>query len=283
MKKKLLLLNPMLTGYFFLLASFSIPALFCQGAGMENQPAAAQVLQFMHQSLANIQAYSYYLKATERRTSGEFHRSEALVSIQKNPLKISFEGIRPNKGVRVEYDQQQSHSEAEVMPQKWAPAIRVSYDIQGKTLRRGHHSIDETSLCWFGKVIRHQERQLLATDQYPSAVRHLGETRVDGRRCFRVEILDPGYRLYPLRVAEGETLLSIARKYTINPYKILEINPELEDYQDVKTGDMIRIPSSYSKRSVIMIDTETFLPRQIEIYDEKGLFEAYEFGNLKTQ
>ncbi|HEX2901359.1 MAG TPA: DUF1571 domain-containing protein, partial [Bacteroidia bacterium] len=53
-------------------------------------------------------------------------------------------------------------------------------------------------------------------------------------------------------------------------------------YWDLKPGQVITVPTVYGKESVFMIDTENFLPIVQIIHDDKGLFEKYEYHNLKV-
>jgi outer membrane lipoprotein-sorting protein len=50
---------------------------------------------------------------------------------------------------------------------------------------------------------------------------------------------------------------------------------------DVKAGQVIKVPSYYAKETVMYINTKTYLLYKILVYDLKGLYESYEFRNLK--
>ncbi|MEZ4827903.1 MAG: LysM peptidoglycan-binding domain-containing protein [Bacteroidia bacterium] len=254
--------------------------------GVHNQPAAitdteaGKILQSMHEQIRSISHHSYHLKVEERRTDHSIHQAEMLVSVQNEPLKVQLEPLKPNKGALIEYDAASNSREAVVTPSKWVPAVRFSEDIHGKMLRRGHYAINETTLAFFDRVVSQLEETFVQKEVYGQSVRYPGDETVEGLACYRIELFDPTYTINTYTVKEGESLISIARKQRVNPYKIRELNPEIEDYYQISPGQRIRIPSSYCKRCVVLVDKTQFLPRRMEVYDEKGCFEKFVFSQL---
>ena len=57
-------------------------------------------------------------------------------------------------------------------------------------------------------------------------------------------------------------------------YKIKELN-DIGD--EVKPGQVIKIPSSYAKKTTLYIDKTNYLPIYHKMEDEKGIYEIYEF------
>lgn len=241
---------------------------------------AGKILRSMHRQIEAISFHSYRLKVEERRTDNTFHEAEMFISVQTRPLKVQLEAIKPNKGTLVEYDETANIREAIVTPSKWVPAVKFSQDIHGNMLRRGHYAVNETSLGYFDQVIQKLEETFEQNEAYPANVQYLGDEMVEGLPCYRIELTDPAYRIANYTVKEGESLITIARKKLINPYKIRELNPDIEDYYNIYPGQVIRIPTSYCRRCVVMLDKTQFLPRRMEIYDEKGCFERFVFSEL---
>ncbi|HIA36421.1 MAG TPA: LysM peptidoglycan-binding domain-containing protein, partial [Flavobacteriales bacterium] len=83
-------------------------------------------------------------------------------------------------------------------------------------------------------------------------------------------------------VKKGQTILDIAEERLINEYMIVSVNPGVDDYNDVSEGQKIKIPVVYVKKSILYIDKINYLPIKQVMYDDKGLFEEYEFLNLKV-
>jgi outer membrane lipoprotein-sorting protein len=61
---------------------------------------------------------------------------------------------------------------------------------------------------------------------------------------------------------------------------VLENNPKLGSYNDVKAGDIIKVPNAYAKLTLLLIDKEYLLPVNNKIFDDKGLYETYEYHDL---
>lgn len=80
---------------------------------------------------------------------------------------------------------------------------------------------------------------------------------------------------------ENETIRSIAQKKGIGEYMILELNDELDGFNDdLEEEQKILIPNSYAKNMELYIDKKTFLPVFQKIADDKGLYEQYEYTNV---
>ena len=56
----------------------------------------------------------------------------------------------------------------------------------------------------------------------------------------------------------------------------------MKGYLDVKPGQVIHIPNNYAKSLTLYISKNTLLPLVELIYDDKGLYERYEFTELKV-
>ena len=77
--------------------------------------------------------------------------------------------------------------------------------------------------------------------------------------------------------------MDIARRIGVPEHSILERNPNLKDYQSVKSGQVINIPDTYSKKTELYIDKASLLPVKKLIYDDRGLYERYEFHYLNSK
>ncbi|MCK6649188.1 MAG: DUF1571 domain-containing protein, partial [Bacteroidia bacterium] len=53
-------------------------------------------------------------------------------------------------------------------------------------------------------------------------------------------------------------------------------------YNDVKEGQVIKVPNAYAKMTLLLVDKEHLLPVNNKVFDEKGLFETYEYFDLKV-
>lgn len=263
-----------------LLLSCSLIAL-CAFTPSSSASQAQAVLEQMHQKMESLTSHRYHLKLEERRLENTTHKAEMYISVKEHPLQVKAELLAPQEGILVEYNEQIDKHHAVITPQKWIPSVNFRRNIDGSLLRRGHYSIHETSLTYFDKLIQRAEQLLEQRGVYQQALYLKGMAQLEGQACFQIELIDPQYQLRWYRVKPGESLLSIAREQVLNPYKILELNAGLESYGVLNSGQEIRIPSSIGQRCVIWVDQHNYLPRQIEVYDEKGLFERYSFLDIQ--
>ena len=62
---------------------------------------------------------------------------------------------------------------------------------------------------------------------------------------------------------------------------VLTNNPKITWYNDVKEGQIIKVPNAYAKSTLLLIDKETFLPISNTVFDDQGLYEKYEYVELQ--
>ncbi|MDW3652185.1 MAG: LysM peptidoglycan-binding domain-containing protein [Bacteroidia bacterium] len=244
---------------------------------------ADDVLERMHTGLEKVYEHSYRLQLRERKLDRSFHQGQMLIQVKNNPLKIRAEILGPKKGLLVEYNAAEDMHEATIIPKQWLPAVKIKSDIHGDILRKGHYAINETSLNYFDKIIKRLEQKFKQKGDYGTYVKNVGLVATQGRSCFKIELSDPSFHIRNYTVKAGENLLDISKRLLIHPFKIRELNPQLDSYYELAAGRQIRIPSSYAKRCVIYIDNQEFLPRRLEVYDESGMFEQYSFHDIHVK
>ena len=91
----------------------------------------------------------------------------------------------------------------------------------------------------------------------------------------------PQFRYVAYKATAKETPTSIAARFNCGEYRILERN-KLSIGDHLADNQVLQVPNTYAKRTVILIDPKTFLPASISAYDERGLYERYEFSNVLT-
>ncbi len=62
---------------------------------------------------------------------------------------------------------------------------------------------------------------------------------------------------------------------------VLRKNPSLADSDHIGAGEEVIIPNDYSPRMILYVDKENYTPVIIEVYDDEGLYEHYEFDQVK--
>lgn len=247
-----------------------------------NYQQATHILEKMHSHLEGIDAHSYRLELLERRMGGEMHRGEMKIFAQEQPIKIQLEMLKPTEGAMIEYDANEKGI-AVVTPRKWLPAIKFRQDIHSKLLRPGHYAIDETRLTYIDEIIRKTEGVFRQRGIYTQGLAYQGTNLINGKTSHCIAFEDDAYHIQTYTAKAEEKLLDLAKQKLIPPYKIRELNPFLKDYNDLPAGKALQLPSSYAKRTVLYVSAKSYLPNRLEVYDEKGLFERFDFYEVKIE
>lgn len=213
------------------------------------------------------------------RFNGKNNLQIASLKIQHEPLKIYYYQHHPTEGIEILYCKGINKNKALVKPNQF-PWVNLLLDPYDRNLRtRQHHVLLEPGFAYFLKVMKNH------TDNYKGnlseIIKYLGEEVFDNNKCYKIRIDNPDFGYVKYIVKENENVDSIAEKFLINAYMILEIN-NLKNYDDLKPGQQIIIPNSYSKNIVLYIDKTRYIPLKMVIFDDKGLFEMYEFYNMQV-
>ena len=142
-----------------------------------------------------------------------------------------------------------------------------------------HHTINEMGFDYLTGIIEYSYLKL--GDKFDQYFTLEGEERVNNRPCYKIIISNKDFGYMNYTVGENESITSIARKHFVSEYMIVEQNPKFKDYFDeLKKGTVIKIPTWYAKNVTIYVDQLYFLPIGVKVYDDKGLFEEYNYHNL---
>jgi LysM repeat protein len=90
----------------------------------------------------------------------------------------------------------------------------------------------------------------------------------------------PEYGYVNYTVAKGETVKSIAEKFNTSDYRIRYKNELSSYFGEIQEGKKIVIPTPYANKVILYVDKKSFMPISIKIYDEEGIFEAYDSYNV---
>ncbi len=143
-----------------------------------------------------------------------------------------------------------------------------------------HHTIFETGFDYFVSILEHLYEKY--GDQMDHMIQNNGMVKWHGRWCWDLEMTNPFFKYVPYKVkGENETVLTIARKFKISEFMILELNKEIKNYDDIKPNQVINIPTDYTSKMKLLVDQEKMVPCFILSEDDNGLFEKYELTNLE--
>lgn len=227
-------------------------------------------------SIKEVKGLKYHLKITERGKKG-FNFYESAVKFNRNPRLIYLY----IKGIEVLWLQGKNDGRALVKPNSF-PFFNLNLDPMGNLMRQDqHHTLNEMGYDYFANIIQNTVDKL--GPKFSDVFSLAGEERINNRPCYKILIDNRDFRFIDYTIGEGESITSIARKFHIAEYMILEKNPKFKDYFDIlKKGQVIKIPNWYARTVVMYIDQLYFLPISMKVSDDKGLFEEYNYHFLQV-
>ncbi len=227
-------------------------------------------------SIKEVKSLKYHLKIIERGKKG-FNNYESSVKFNRNPRLIYLY----IKGIEVLWLQGKNNGKALVKPSSYA-FFNLNLDPMGDLMRQDqHHTLNEMGYDYFASIIQNTIDRL--DDKFDDCFSLGEEERVNNRLCYKINIDNKDFKYIDYTIGEGENITSIARKFHIAEYMILEKNPKFKDYFDIlKKGQVIKIPNWYCRTVVMYIDKFYFLPISMRVNDENGLFEEYNYHFLQV-
>ncbi|HVA97803.1 MAG TPA: DUF1571 domain-containing protein [Bacteroidia bacterium] len=235
-----------------------------------------EIVQKMFQAVKKISTLRYDMKAMER-IDGKMIASQASIKLAVSPLKLYSKN--PVTGREILWVTGENNGEAIIDPNSF-PYFDLNLDPYGNLMRHNqHHTIFEIGFSYMTNTIKgFVNKSENNIDKY---FQLSGSIIFSNKICYVVNINYPKFTYINYTVQKGETITSIARKLNVSEYEILQKN-NFSDYNiTMKEGEIIEVPSNYSSKSILYIDENTFLPLLVQIYDDKGLFEQYEYHNVE--
>lgn len=251
---------------FFLFTGNTIPV---------SKTMCMEIVSHMLDSMKHIKTQTYDLKATER-VNGKFLHAESTLKINTTPKKIYFKSKL--KGVEVLWIQGQNNGDAIVHSPSFTLA-NLNLDPYGSLMRKDqHHTIFDLGLQHIGIIVANTI--VKAPKDFEKHFAYAGSIVWNNTDCYQLLISFPDYKYVEYTVQKGETVTDIARKMNTSDFKIRYKNELSGYYTNLKEGKKIMIPMPYANKVLMYIDKKSYLPVSVKVYDEEGLFEAYDFYNI---
>ena len=253
-------------------------ALFSGFTGSEKTELAIERVRSLFLSTQNIQTLSYKFYR-EERINGKMVKNHSEVKMQRLPYKVYIRETFPNDGLEVLYPTTLDDGKALINPNGF-PWVNLRLDPEGILMRRNqHHTVMDGGFDYIVSVMEYTFYK--HKGKIDGMIEYEGTTIFDNQDCDVISISNPDYRYINHVVSRGESVSSIAAKFRLNEYLILDKNEGLGLSDDLDKGQLLKIPSDYAKLIRIYIDQEKQVPLMMEVFDEKGLFEKYEFTDVK--
>jgi hypothetical protein len=262
---------------FLKLALLGICSLLFSGTTSRVEPVSCrEILNRMLDSIRVIKTQRYHLKSTER-VDGHLFFAESTVKINERPKKIYFKSLEKN--VEVLWVEGENKGNA-IVHSRSLPFMNMDLDPYGAIMRKNqHHTIFDLGFPYIGKTLA---TTILKTNKdFDKHFSYAGTVNWNRSECFQLLISYPEYKWIEHITKKGETVNAIAALYNTSDFKIRYRNDLSSYFGAIKEGKKIMVPIPYSNRAIVFIDKRNYLPVNLKVYDEEGLFEAYEFYNVR--
>ena len=258
-------LAALLMGAFFLLITAYTPS-----------PSCKEIIQNTLAAVEKIQTLKFHLKCNER-IKGKLIASESHIKMNATPRKIYIS----LDGPELLWLEGKNNGNALVNPNGF-PYMNLNLDPMGNIMRENqHHTIHEVGFGYFAGIIKNSMQ--LSGEKFDNYFKCMGSLTWNGYDCYYITAEYPFFKYENYTVQKGETLVSIAKKLNVGDYMLLEINSDkVNSYHNVKAGQVIKVPNVYGNKLILYIDKTLLVPRVIKVYDDKGLYESYEYHDLQV-
>jgi hypothetical protein len=228
--------------------------------------------------ISTIHTLCFKLHYKERvYENGKYRNDSSFAKYQKAPRR---EYIKVSNGTELLWGPDINGGDVLVHPNSF-PYFNINLNPDGYYMRKNqHHGIDEMGFDYFKDLV--QSAIDRAGKDFNKHFFYQGEITYNAHQCIQLVIIDPEFKYAPYTAKKGETVLSLARSMHLNEYMILKRNPKISSYtESLKEGQSIQLPTNYGMLVTLYIDKDMLLPVMMRVDDDKGLFEQYDYDNLK--
>lgn len=239
-----------------------------------NTDSLSIVLKKMFNEVDNLKSLKFVLRNSER-IEGNMLSGEQFVKMSKAPFKCYVLMLKPIPGAEVLYAEGKNNNQAIYNPNAF-PYFKLNLDTYGSLMRKNnHHTIHEMGFDYIKSILEY----IYSKDN--TVFKYDGIKNISGKAYYKITVFIPSFSTESYCFNNDETILSVARRYRLSEYKILELNADIDDYNYGTQGKNIIIPNFYAKKLELYIDKNNYMPVIQNIYDEKGLFEQYSYQKLE--
>ena len=229
-----------------------------------------QLTTRMSSAIESLKFLRCTVKAQER-IEGSIHQARSAMKLTYKPLRIY---IKNQKAVEVLWLTGQNGGDAWVYPAAF-PYVTLSLDPNGRLMRGNqHHTALQAGFGTISDLLR--STTLRQDNSYSRSFRYTGDTTLLGRTNYVLRSDYPQYRYVSYKAGKNETIGTVAERFGCGEFRIIERNG-LSIGDKIPEGKVLQVPNSYGRRTTLCIDPKTFLPTMVQVNDEKGLFEKFEF------
>jgi outer membrane lipoprotein-sorting protein len=246
--------------------------LFISMEASGQKEAGIFIVNRMIERTSKIKTMTYQI-TKEERINGKMFKQVAWVKLQIDPVKLYMKEIVPNKGGV-------NNDKAIVNPNGF-PWININLDPKDDLMRKNqHHTILESGFHYLINVLEYTCIRYKA--EIETMIINNGIVNYGGKECYSLSMNNLHFSYLDYELQENESTVDVAQRFKISEHMVLELNKSIKNYGEAGKRQTIKIPSDYCSKIILVVDKEAFLPLKMEIYDDQGLYEKYEFSELKV-
>jgi hypothetical protein len=243
----------------------------------------SQTRVIVNKMLAAIAAHkgsSFEMRSEERIIGIKGLRGGLIKNkINVSPKKLYLKMIEdPNKGTEILYVENENGGKAVVNPGKFLPTLKLN-PFSSLLTKEQHHTMLSSGFVIVGKIVESGVKKADEKGRFEEVFKYVGDVTWNNRACYKLIIEDPTYAYTTYTAKKGENMYNIALKFLVPEYSMVE-SSGIKNFEEDLGGKTVKIPTSYSKKTVMYIDKENNFPIFQEVSDDKGIFERYSFYNL---
>ena len=210
----------------------------------------------------------------QERVGGRINQARSLMKLTYRPLRIY---IKNQKEVEVLWVAGQNDGDAWVYPASF-PYVTLSLDPNGKLMRSNqHHTALQAGFGTISDLLR--TTNLRQDNGFSRSFRYVGDTTLQGRLSHVLRSDFPQFRYVSYRAGKAETVGTVADRFGCGEFRVIERNG-LTFGDKIPEGKVLQVPNAYGRRTVVCVDARTYLPTLVQVNDDKGLFERFEFSDV---
>ncbi|UTW64830.1 DUF1571 domain-containing protein [bacterium SCSIO 12643] len=248
--------------------------------GQSNMSQDCQkVLQKMFDSVYALK-YTQFEMLAKERIEGEMKKSHSLGIIQYQPRKIFLRGFDEENALLNEilFIQGQNSNKALISPNGF-PYINLNLDPLGSTMRNNHHlTILEAGGRYLVDMLRLGIHDYLSKEDQ---IKDRFKVYFENKGEIKVVLDNRDYGIIEHEVIKEQTVREFCFTRGIPEYKLTELN-DVDISDRLEVGQKLRIPNMYAKKFELIIRELDYVPLQVRIFDDLGLFAEYEYLEFNT-
>ena len=271
--------------FFYRFFTFSLLCLLlasAKPAGITGPPQTRDIVVKMISAIQQHRGCQFTMKSYERfKGQKNLIYNEFYMKVMVSPTKVYSKVLsEKNKGTELLYEKGVRDGKILVNAGKMLPNLKLS-PYSSMLTKDQHHTMLSAGFSIISRLVGDAIKKADQQNRFQDVFRFAGEGTFQNRACWKITIDDPTYKLTTHGCQKGDNIYTVALRLLVPEYSMVELNDWVKNFETDLSGKQIQVPSAYAKKTVLWIDQETFFPLVQEVYDERGLFEKYEYYNLQ--